>query len=209
MSDNLSKGKESLRTAFFCFALLFVTTFVAVASMAYTPYWYSINCNWHPRCEKLGIDIAQEHIVELVGYLRHQNELTSTMWSEKERNHLAEVRVLYSQILAAFLITLAVFVYLLRDRPWAQLKRAAKINLVFLAICLCAMPWFKEFWHDVFHPLFFGNRDWFNTTKEVSYWITPQVLFNYSAIVIMVLLVLVNAGVLFALRSRPGITTND
>jgi hypothetical protein len=207
MSDSLSK--TSLRTAFFCFALLFVTTYVAVAFMAYTPYWYSINCNWHPRCEILGIDIAQDHIVELAGYLRHQNELTSTMWSEKERKHLIEVRAIYSQILAAFLITLAVFIYLLRDRAWTQLKWAAKINLAFLALCLCAMPWFKEFWHDVFHPIFFSNMDWFNTPKELSYWITPQVFFKYSAITIVVFLVLVHTGVLYALRSRPSITTND
>ncbi len=158
------------------FCLLYLSIYLPLAAMIYLPTWYQVNCQWHPRCEMIGMPTAQQGIAELTRYFRHQGELL-TRWTAKERSHLAEVRQIYDGM---FVIAwLAVIGLVWRLRP-ANGRSAALVNLGLLAAMLAVLPVFKPFWQDFLHPLLFDNLDWKNNRDDLSYYIMPRRFFLHS-----------------------------
>lgn len=168
-------------------ALLYLTLYLPLAGMIYLPYWYETNCDWHPRCERLGQERSEQAIAELTQFFAHRGELKRP-WSDKEQQHLAEVRQIYDRMLIALgLLSLLLIGCLHHPR---LLRKAAGINvLIFLALS-AILPFFTPFWKQIFHPLLFDNQLWINTRADQSWYIMPRLFFRNS----MALLIVIGAG---------------
>jgi len=188
---------QTRRTLLFI-SLLYLTIYLPLAWMIYTPHWYQINCNFHDRCQRIGQANAEHAIQELTQYFRHQGQLVKR-WTAKEMQHLKEVRRLYDGLLLLGFVALTVLL-LIGERH--KLPRYALLNIVLLLALLVVMPFFKTFWRDIFHPLMFDNQLWRNTRLDVSYYIMPHVFFRNSVILLIAVAVLENLTIWVAARYR-------
>lgn len=179
-------------------ALLYLTTYLPLALMAYSPQWYRLNCHWHPRCERIGMATAERGIGELTRYFRHQGTLEHR-WTAKEQRHLAEVRSLYDRLFWAALIAAVLLAATYRRE---RIAYYALVNAVIVAALLLALPFFKTFWRELFHPVLFDNELWRNNRYDLSYYITPRVFFLYSTAALVASSIALNLGIWLLLRRQ-------
>ena len=176
-------------------SLLYITIYLPLAAVIYTPYWYKANCSWHPRCEHFGKIRAARHIKELTGYLRHSGELESPAWTNKERRHLAEVRQIFDRL---FFIALAAAGLLTSFFDRGALKTAALANIGLMLVLCAVLPFFTVFWRDIFHGWLFDNTYWKNNPADVSYYIMPRVFFRHTMMLLIAAAWLFNTGTFLA-----------
>lgn len=161
--------------------LLVMTVYPILAFQVYTQTWYEIGCEIHGKCDRLNNSVRHVSIEELTQFWRHQGEL-GQQWSQKERKHLAEVRPIYDGIFYVFILSVVLGLIVLPKwwRPhlplWVAIGAMSPLLLV---------PFFKFFWVEVFHPLFFDNMDWNNTRADLSWYLMPRSLFMYSMIALV------------------------
>ena len=172
-------------------SLLYLTIYIPMAAVIYTPLWYKANCSWHPRCESFGETRAVRHIHELTGYLRHTGKLESTAWTNKERWHLAEVRQIFDRLILTALAAAGLLIAFF-DR--GALKYAALANIGLMLVLCAALPFFTVFWRDIFHGWLFDNTYWKNNPADVSYYIMPRVFFRHTLMLLIAAAALFNAG---------------
>lgn len=186
------------RSALASTVLLVLTLYPTLAIQIYVPAWYELGCEWHSRCDRLKKMDSSEAIRQLAAYWRHQGELKDP-WSEKERQHLAEVRPLYDGIAVLFLVALMAAPWVLRG---ASLTRAARNNALLILLLLPGLLAFRSFWMEVFHPLLFDNQLWKNTRADLSWYFMPPTFFQYSAGMLLGVALTANLFVWVAARQR-------
>ncbi|MEM7293132.1 MAG: DUF1461 domain-containing protein [Pseudomonadota bacterium] len=175
---------EFLRSLFFALQVLIVSLALPLAATVLTPSWYLQNCEWHGRCAEITGDTAEQHIGNLRDYFLQRDDLRG-FWSDKERRHLAEVRVIYQHItLVSALALVAVALCLYWQPNWVR-KATVVAFVILVVLALGGLSAFGFFWRDVLHPLLFDNRDWLTNPRDMTWYITPRVFFRNSMIVIV------------------------
>lgn len=174
------------RTVLTLAGLVAFALWLPIATVAYVPGWHSAGCHWHARCAgyddgRAPDDGAQQRITELRHYMQHRGELPAQAWTAKESAHLAEVRGMLDR--AALLALLGVLVFLHADAR--EQARAALRAMVGIGACALVLPFFGNFWRDVFHPLLFSNRLWLNTPADTSWWLMPRIYFEYTTALVI------------------------
>lgn len=182
------------------FALLLLTFYLPLAALVYAgTHWYSFNCQFHQRCETFGEDKIAKASIEITQFFRHETKDLQGVWTQKERQHLQEVRTMYDIL---FISALFAIVILLLDLQAVRISRFALINLGIFLLFTLIIPFFSFFWKEVFHPLFFDNNLWYNTKAETSYYLMPNLFFRNSIIVILTITLLENIILFFMLRKN-------
>ena len=113
---------KKLKRIFLFIALFYLTVYLPFAFTVYLPFWYKINCRWHPRCEEIGYERASTGIHELTTFFRHQGNLVSISWTNKEKLHLTQVRDITDKLF--FLAIIAFVILLLRLGEFTELRYA-------------------------------------------------------------------------------------
>lgn len=179
-------------------SLLYLTIYLPLTFMIYLEPWYFINCNWHPRCERLGMENVEVAVEELTRFFMHNGELV-TRWTPKEQTHLLEVRNIYDGMFLAFFPALAAFIWTFERR---LVRRFAWVNIGIVVTCVVVLPFFRDFWNEVFHPLLFDNELWRTDPGDISWYVTPRVFFFHSTIALIIVISLINLAVALGLRDR-------
>jgi uncharacterized membrane protein len=196
-----SRGAKGI---LFFFSLLYLSIYLPLAGVIYFPAWYEASCSWHDRCERFGKARSFDYIAELVGYMRHTNDLAGPEWTLKEKWHLAEVRQIFDRLFYAALAAAALFLLFFHA---AGLRWAAPAGIGLLLLLCGIFPFFGTFWRDIFHEWLFDNTYWKNNPADVSYYLMPRVFFKHTLMLIIGAAVLVNAALLMAaakMRGRGG-----
>ncbi|MBU1172807.1 MAG: DUF1461 domain-containing protein [Proteobacteria bacterium] len=171
------------KTALFL-SFFYLTLYIPVSFVIYTPYWYTLNCQFHGRCQMVGETRSTQGIRELVSFYRHgAPELESEFWTSKEKNHLSEVRHMTDTLFFMGLVALVLF-FLCFEKM--RLGRFAGINMAVVCLLVFILPFFPYFWRHIFHPLLFNNRNWLNTPKDFSFYILPRVFFKNTLIYLII-----------------------
>lgn len=182
---------SKFKTITFPILLLLWLFFIPLALVIYTPFSYQMNCQWNPRCEQLGNAKADTSSLELARFFRHElNILPTPPWSEKELQHLTEVRSMYAKAFWLFIVITAIFMLdLLVSQQLQRYKHYARISRNFMlglfTLMLVISPFFNFFWLDIFHPLVFSNDLWRTDLQDISWYLMPS---NYFLGVIVFLL---------------------
>jgi len=179
-------------------SLLYLTFYVPMTLTFYTPAWMKFNCDYHKRCEVVGIEEANEGISELSAYFRHQGGLES-FYTEKEKLHLKEVRGIFDKL---FIGGLGALILLALTFNRKRVSRFALVNAILVLSLLLVLPFFGTFWRDIFHPLMFNNELWMNNQYDLSFYIMPRQFFKYTVGLLTVLCFLINAAIWLGLRNR-------
>jgi uncharacterized membrane protein len=179
-------------------AMLYLSVYIPLVPTVYLPYWYEINCSWHPRCDRVGRAHASRSIEELTAFLGHRRDLKFP-WTKKEQRHLLEVRAIFDRMFGVALAA-AVAAALCFDRR--RLSRAAFVSAVIVASLSLLLPVFKGFWMDVFHTLLFDNDWWRNNRFDQSYYIMPTRFFKYTAALLICVSVGINLGIWWLARPK-------
>ncbi|HMT93995.1 DUF1461 domain-containing protein [uncultured Thiothrix sp.] len=189
---------SKLKTIIFPILLLLWLFFISLAAVIYTPWTYQINCHWNPRCEQLGIVKIETSSSELASFFRHElSTLPSPPWSEKESQHLTEVRGMYEQAFWLFILITAVLVLDLVLSKRAQCYQAYAViirNLMLglLVVMLLISPFFRFFWMEIFHPLVFSNELWRTDPKDISWYLMPSNYFLWIIVFLLATTLLLN-----------------
>lgn len=187
-----------IRRGLLFFGLLYLSLYVPLTFLVYLPGWYELNCNWHSRCDIIGMERTERAITELTRYFRHQGELDEA-WSKKERMHLAEVRPIYDCLLFG-----SSFALLALGIGWN--RRYASRTALWVAGSIAALtlvlPFFATFWTQIFHGLLFDNDLWRNNRGDLSWYFMPRQLFMYSVILLIAAAVTANLLVAWFARNR-------
>lgn len=187
---------KGIKGALLFVSLLYITFYIPMAFTVYSPVWMEYNCEYHKRCEVVGMEEARKGISELSAYFRHQGGL-QTFYTEKEKLHLEEVRGIFDKLLiggvgALILLTLTF------ERK--RVSRFALVNAILILSLLLVLPFFGTFWREIFHPLMFKNDLWMNNQYDLSFYIMPRQFFKYTVGLLTVLCFLINTGIWLGLR---------
>lgn len=173
-------GIDRLRAAAFTVSLLLLSAYLPLSGMIYTESWYRLHCDWYERCLLLG-DLAERSIVNLTGFFLHREPLHGS-WSVKESQHLTEVRGIYDALAGVALLALAGLAFGLRS---ARPRGAALVNIAAILSLLLVLPVFGFFWKHVFHELLFSNELWRTDRNDITWYLTPRVMFRNAVIVLV------------------------
>lgn len=155
-------------SVFFCILSFLIIT------LAYNHEWYYENAKINDKQSKNATN-------NLINYFKYQEEMNS-QWSNKEKNHMNDVRNLYLINLMVFIITSIINVYLF----FRKKLMAKNVKYYFLSLALI-LPIFGFVFNYIFHPLLFRNNDWIFFYHEISTKIFPQSFFVNSLIYIIIL----------------------
>lgn len=162
-------------------SLFYITFYIPFMLVSYNSSWYKLNCSFHDRCEIVGVTKAYKSMDQLTGFLLHNNDLTGR-WTEKEKLHLNEVRdILDIMFIIAFVSVLLLCLFSNRK----MIGHFSLINVVIIVIFFLILPFFAQFWRDVFHNLLFDNTYWLNTRSDLSYYITPRKFFKITVATVL------------------------
>lgn len=185
--------KKYVKTTVLFFCFFYLTLYLPVFTSLYIPHWYTANCHFHGRCERVGLQKSHQGIHELTSYYRHTSDnLPSSFWTAKEKLHLEEVRHMTDSLFYTALIALVLF-FICFDIH--VLRCFALINLLSILMLLFILPFFPYFWRHIFHPLLFTNMNWLNTPNDFSYYILPRAFFRNTLIFMIVSSSLINLAV--------------
>jgi len=190
-----------IKSIFLFVSLLYLTFYIPMTLTFYLPQWMELNCEWHSRCQVIGIERSIDGINELTSFFRHQGKLDSFL-THKEKLHLKEVRSIFDKMFFFGLLSL-VIIALTYNRKRAS--RFALINAVIIIALLIVLPFFGTFWRDIFHPLLFDNDLWQNNKYDLSYYIMPRVFFKYTVGLLILLCFSINVAIWLSLRRKEAI----
>ncbi len=179
------------------FSLFYMTLYLPLAGVFYFPHWHLLYSGFNQRCEKIGYEIAYQGIKEMNAFWWHQGELKMRYWSDKEKQHLAEVRRKMNHMMLIFFLSATILMLTFDQR---QIQRFSGINAILIVSLLVVLPFFAFFWQHIFHPLLFSNRLWLNTPNDFSYWIMPRKYFKYTVALLILSSCLLNLAIFFISR---------
>ncbi|VFQ42844.1 hypothetical protein [Desulfoluna butyratoxydans] len=158
-------------------SLFYLTFWVPLAAVVYTPFWYDAACGIHGRCGRLKTGPPRVLVRELTSFLSHGGALAHGAWTAKERRHLAEAR---DRLDLAAVVAAAALACLAFAATPSLLRGSALVNLALFPLLTGIFPFFSTFWRDLFHPLLFSNQLWLNTPLDVSYYLMPRRFFFWT-----------------------------
>ncbi|MDA2919288.1 DUF1461 domain-containing protein [Desulfobacterota bacterium AH_259_B03_O07] len=179
-------------------ALFYLGVYIPLIFIVYLPYWYKLNCNWHPRCEEIGYEKTVNGINDLTSFFLHKGDLT-TFLTKKEKLHLAEVRDLFDKMFVMFFVSLILLILTFERR---RVAKYALINIGIILSFLVILPFFATFWRDIFHPILFHNELWKNNRFDLSYYLMPRQFFKYTIVLLIASSCILNFLIWFAFRRR-------
>ena len=155
-------------------ALLFLTLYIPLSLLIYHESTYHLNYAINGEPKQLHKATVTFAIADLITYFTYTDPLDTRFWSEKERRHYADVRMIYTAltiiaICSVFLVGLSQGNILWR---WIAITDAALIGTGLLILSQ-----FSWFWHQVFHPLLFSDQSWLMSPDDASYWLFPEPFF--------------------------------
>lgn len=166
---------KKVRRLFLFISFFYVTVYAPFVFAVYFPQWHQLNCGWNIRCRSMGEEVSSTGIGELNAFFFHRGELEYRQWTDKEKQHLTDVRKIADRIFVGAVFAAAI-VILLFDRK--QITLYTWINIAVILSFLAILPFFAYFWRHVFHPLLFENKLWLNTSNDFSYYLMPRVYFK-------------------------------
>lgn len=182
-------------------SLLIITLYIPLSYTIYSSNWYPINYNLQDTYSILGQNETLNVTSNLIGYFMHNGDLNS-LWSDTERLHYQEVRLIYDIIFVLFFLSL-ICIVLLFDK--AKVMKYSKFNMIGISSLILILPFFSYFWNRIFHPLFFNNDYWIMNVNDISYYlfsIADNGFFVRSFIFIIVLGVLINLFVYYLCKKN-------
>ena len=179
------------------FSLFYLTFYIPMAFTVYSPVWMKYNCDYHKRCEVVGLKESYEAISELSAFFMHRGGLES-FYTEKEKLHLTEVRGIFDYLFFAA-IAAVIMLALTFDRK--RVSRFALVNAVLILSLLLIQPFFVTFWRDIFHPIMFKNDLWMNNQYDLSFYIMPRQFFKHTVALLTVVCFLINISLWFGFRN--------
>ena len=178
-------------------SLFYFTFYLPMSFTTYNSWWYKSMCSYHYRCERFGADDINLKIDELTDYFLHKAD-SLDKWTKKEKFHLEEVRNILDRM---FIIAAVSLIFLIINyKRTRNLKSFSKINLALVVCFFIIFPFFKTFWREIFHPIFFDNDLWKNTKLDVSYYIMPRTFFKITVGFIFTSWLLINLTTYLVLR---------
>lgn len=189
---------SKLKIIIFSLLLLLWLFFIPLAAVIYTPWTYQVNCQWNPRCEQLGAAKLETSMNELASLFRHElTTLPRPPWSEKETQHLTEVRGMYDRAFWLFILITILFILdfiihkqVQRFKTYAKFSRNLMLGLLILMLAIS--PFFRFFWLNVFHPLVFSNELWRTDPQDISWYLMPSNYFLWVIVFLFVTTLLLN-----------------
>lgn len=186
-----------MKRILFSILLLYWLFCLPLAVAVYTPWTYQLNCHWNERCERIGLTVAEQSGQELAGFFRHQQASLATPWTEKEHQHLSEVRGIYDMAFLAFACISLLFVLdLTKHRQLADYRHYATGSLALviglLLVMLAISPFFNFFWMEIFHPLVFDNELWRTDPGDISWYLMPKTYFLRVILFLLATTVILN-----------------
>jgi uncharacterized membrane protein len=194
---------QTRRAIVFTISLLLLSVYLPLVGMIYTESWYRLHCDWYYRCLVLG-ELAERSIANLTDFFLHREALHGR-WSHKESLHLAEVRGIYDVLAGIALLAIVGLIYGYRG---VRLRRTALTNIAVILSLLLLLPAFGYFWRHVFHEVMFSNELWRTDRNDITWYITPRVMFRNAIVALVIGGVAVNLAVLAVdtwLRKRKSV----
>jgi uncharacterized protein DUF1461 len=192
---------KKVRRLFLFISFFYVTVYTPFAFAVYFPQWHQLNCGWNIRCNSMGEEVSSAGIGELNAFFFHSGELEFHQWTDKEKQHLTDVRKIADRIFVGAVFAAAI-VILFFDRK--QITLYTWINIAVILSFLAILPFFAYFWRHVFHPLLFENKLWLNTSNDFSYYLMPRVYFKATTAFIIGTSCIINVFVWFIIRIGFG-----
>lgn len=163
-------------------SLFLISIYLPLFFFVYFPAWHLNQLQENKRIPIIGEKKAKEAVSELYRFFRHENDLTLTEWSEKEKRHLREVRGIFDLLALLFFLSL---LFLIGAKKRIPLEKICLWNgLVLLVLGIVLSVHFVFFWKNIFHPLLFKNDLWKNTPLDLSYYLMPRSFFKKISIMI-------------------------
>ena len=158
------------------FSLFVVSLYLPLSFFIYSPCYHLNKLPEIKRIERIGRDKAVKAVEELYVFFRHENSLTLKDWSEKELQHLKEVRRLLDLLGLFFLLSILFLALARKNMNIAGISFWNGMGFLLLGILLSVH--FVFFWKHIFHPLLFENNLWRNTPEDLSYYLMPRSYFK-------------------------------
>lgn len=199
---------DHIKRLLFPLLLLFWLCCLPLAFAIYSPVLYQANCHWNERCGYLGEPAVKQATAELSQLFLHQRPRLTHPWTDKENQHLLEVRAIYDGVFFLFVLVSLIFLldYSLVKKGRVSYvdyaRNALFISLGMLVTALLIAPFFNVFWMNVFHPLLFDNDLWRTNETDVSWYLMPKAFFLRVIVFICVSTVLLNLLVWWGFRRR-------
>lgn len=201
---------QRIKATLFPLLLLFWLFCLPLAFSIYTPFSYQSNCLWNERCERMGATKTKNSIGEITRFFRHQQDNLPPPWTIKEFQHLLEVRGIYNWVFSLFMAITLLFIIdgLVSKNARKQYHHFAKhslfISMALLLASLLLIPFFKDFWMNVFHPLLFDNELWRTNPRDISWYLMPKTFFLRLIIFISLTTLLLNVLIWHLTKDKPA-----
>jgi len=192
---------KKVRKLFLFISFFYLTIYMPFVFAVYFPHWHRLNCRWNIRCQSLGEETASIGIRELNSFFLHKSGLEYYQWTDKEKQHLNDVRQLTDKIFIGAVFS-ALLTAVFFDRK--QITTYTWINTALILSCLAVLPFFAYFWRYMFHPLLFENKLWLNTSNDFSFYLMPRAYFKATTAFIIGASCVINITIWLLLRIGCG-----
>lgn len=138
----MKRFKEFIKNFMLFIPLFYLTFYIPMSFTTYSASWYKFVCNFHERCERIGVKNSHEKIEELTSNFLHIGNLTKG-WTAKEKLHLKEVRVMFDKM--AILAIIAFIVIVINRKKVKAFRKFSKINIFIIFCFFIVIPFFGKF----------------------------------------------------------------
>ncbi len=193
----LRRHAQRVRRLLLFISLFYLTVYIPFVFTIYFPQWHRLNCRWNIRCNCIGENVSSIGIRELNAFFLHRGELKLYRWTDKEKQHLADVRKIADRFFFVAVFA-AAGVILLFERK--RITVYTWINIAIILSFLAILPFFAYFWRHIFHPLLFENRLWLNTRHDFSFYLMPRAYFKATTAFLIATSCIINFCIWFCIR---------
>jgi len=177
----------------FFISLLYLTLILPLLFTIYSPIWYNFNYESQEITKSINIEQRDNATSNLIHYFAYNTDLNS-LWNEKEKIHMSEVRTIYLflEVLTLIAILLLFFTF---DK--SLILKYTKINIIIISSLLILIPFFSFLFNSVFHFILFDNNFWIITPEDISYYLFPNSFFKNSFLLIIIISIIENVVIYF------------
>ena len=157
----------------------------------YSPIWYNSNYKNQEITKDINLEQRDNATNNLISFFAYNKELNS-LWNEKEKIHMSEVREIYL-LLEIFTLIAILLLFFTFDK--SLLTSYSKINIVIISFLLVLIPFFSFLFNSIFHSLLFNNTFWIITPDDISYYLFPNSFFKNSFLFIIFVSIIENVAI--------------
>lgn len=179
-----------------CFILFLV--FSSLIVNIFNPEYYNSKFKVNGAYEKFGEDVFSVN-KEVLGYVAGVRELETDFFSEKEKNHLGDVRVLFLAGYSLFLITFLSLLFIKKTELSDILFKSGVIGAGFILLLIVLSYINFELLFTFFHQLSFKEGTWlFNANDKIIQIYTFDLFFDLFLRILLTSLALFSFSILFS-----------